>query len=54
MFGVVLIWDLLISVLIGNRVVLTRFARALPTLERVSGVALMVLGLGVLLMAAFR
>jgi threonine/homoserine/homoserine lactone efflux protein len=54
MFGVVLIWDLLISLLIGNRVVLTRFARALPTLERASGVALIVLGLGVLLMAAFR
>ncbi|MEV0110140.1 LysE family transporter [Nocardia sp. NPDC050799] len=54
MFGVVLIWDLLISVLIGNRVVLNRFARVLPTLERASGVALILLGLGILLMAAFR
>ncbi|MGW6332418.1 LysE family translocator [Nocardia rhamnosiphila] len=54
MFAVVLIWDLLISVLIGNRVVLTRFARALPGLERAAGVALIVLGLGILLMAVFR
>lgn len=54
MFAVVLIWDLLLAVLIGNRVVLTGFARALPKLERASGVALVLLGLGILLMAAFR
>ncbi|MEU4432193.1 LysE family translocator [Nocardia rhamnosiphila] len=54
MFAVVLTWDLLISVLIGNRVVLSRFARVLPALERASGVALSVLGFGILLLAAFR
>ncbi|MGW5385093.1 LysE family translocator [Nocardia sp. NPDC003963] len=50
MSGVVLVWDVLIAVLIGNRAVLTRFARALPTLERMSGIALIGLGLGILLM----
>ncbi|MFD6391982.1 LysE family translocator [Nocardia sp. NPDC055029] len=54
MFAVVLGWDVLVSVLIGNRVVLTRFARALPVLERASGVALIGLGLGIVLTAAFH
>lgn len=54
MFCVVLTWDLLVAVLVGNRVVLTRFARALPALERASGVALIFLGSGVFLMAVLR
>lgn len=54
MVTVVLGWDLLIAVLIGNRVVLTRFARALPLLERASGVALIALGVGILVVAAMR
>ncbi|MEU4840935.1 LysE family translocator [Nocardia testacea] len=54
MFAAVLIWDLLVAVLIGNRVVLSRFTRALPALERASGVALIVLGLGVLLTATIQ
>ncbi|WP_459547558.1 LysE family translocator [Nocardia sp. X0981] len=54
MFAVVLGWDLLVSVLVGNRVVMTGFARALPALERISGVALIVLGLGILLMTAYH
>lgn len=48
MFGVVLIWDLLIAVLIGNRRVLQRFQRALPWLERGSGALLVLLALAVL------
>lgn len=48
MFSVVLAWDLLIAVLIGNQRVLQRFKRALPWLERSSGVLLILLALGVL------
>ena len=48
MFAVVLVWDLLIAVLIGNRRVLRHFNRALPWLERVSGTLLILLALGVL------
>lgn len=48
MFSVVLLWDLLIAVLIGNPIVLRRFARALPWLERISGVVLILLALGVI------
>ncbi|THF65791.1 LysE family translocator [Pseudothauera nasutitermitis] len=47
MFGVVLLWDLLVAATIGNRAVLGRFARALPWLERVSGAALILLAAGV-------
>ncbi|KRE96809.1 lysine transporter LysE [Frateuria sp. Soil773] len=47
MFGVVLLWDVLVAVMIGNRAVLRRFARALPWLERISGVLLILLALGV-------
>ncbi|WP_063039518.1 LysE family translocator [Nocardia grenadensis] len=54
MCAVVLVWDLVVAVLIGNRVVLARFVRALPRLERASGVALIVLGLGILLMATLH
>jgi threonine/homoserine/homoserine lactone efflux protein len=43
MFCIVLLWDLLVAVAIGNQRVLQRFARALPWLERASGVMLMVL-----------
>ncbi|HGE2196670.1 LysE family translocator [Pseudomonas aeruginosa] len=48
MFGVVLLWDLLVAVLIGNQAVLRRFARALPWLERISGAVLILLALGVI------
>ncbi|QLF92628.1 LysE family translocator [Pseudomonas sp. ABC1] len=48
MFCVVLFWDLLVACAIGNRVVLRRFAQALPWLERASGVVLILLGGGVL------
>ncbi|MDQ2185009.1 LysE family transporter [Alcaligenaceae bacterium A4P071] len=48
MFSVVLLWDLLVAVLIGNQSVLRRFARALPGLERSSGVVLILLALGVI------
>ncbi len=45
MFCAVFAWDLAVAVLIGNRVVLQRFACALPWLERGSGIVLIVLGL---------
>jgi len=48
MFSIVLLWDLLVAVMIGNQTVLRRFARALPWLERISGIVLVVLALGVL------
>lgn len=48
MFSVVLLWDVLVAVVIGNRRVRRRFARALPWLERASGVMLVVLALGVI------
>jgi threonine/homoserine/homoserine lactone efflux protein len=47
MFTVVLWWDVAVAILIGNRAVLQRFARALPWLERISGVVLILLALGV-------
>jgi len=43
MFSVVLAWDLLVALAIGNQRVLRRFAQALPWLERASGVLLIVL-----------
>lgn len=43
MFSVVLAWDLLVALAIGNQRVLHRFAQALPWLERASGVLLIVL-----------
>ncbi|MCX2888099.1 MULTISPECIES: LysE family transporter [Pseudomonas] len=43
MFGVVLLWDLLVAMAIGNQRVLTRFARSLAWLERASGVMLVLL-----------
>lgn len=48
MFSIVLLWDLLVATMIGNQAVLRRFARALPWLERISGVMLIMLALGVL------
>lgn len=47
MFTVVLLWDLLMAILIGSPALLGRFARALPWLERISGVVLILLALGV-------
>jgi threonine/homoserine/homoserine lactone efflux protein len=48
MFGVVLLWDLLVAVAIGNQSVLRRFSRVLPWLERISGVVLILLAFGVI------
>lgn len=48
MFTVVLLWDVLVALLIGNQAVLARFTRALPWLERLSGIALILLALGML------
>jgi len=48
MFGIVLSWDVLVAVAIGNRSVLRRFERALPLLERMSGIALVLLASGVI------
>ncbi|MFT8809456.1 LysE family translocator [Gluconobacter sp.] len=49
MFSVVLLWDLLVAVTIGNRAILRRFARVLPWLERVSGAMLILLAVGVII-----
>jgi len=49
MFSIVLLWDLLVAVAIGNQRVLRRFARSLPWLERASGVMLVALALALLL-----
>jgi len=46
MFCVVLGWDLLVAALIGHPRVLRRFSRALPRLERLSGVVLAVFAMG--------
>lgn len=54
MFGIVLLWDMLIALTIGNRVVLQRFTRALPWLERGSGITLILLALGMLIVLAIR
>lgn len=48
MVSVVLLWDGLVAILIGNQAVLRRFARALPWLEKISGVLLILLALGIL------
>lgn len=54
MLSVVLLWDLLIAMLIGNPAVLRRFARALPWLERISGFFLILLALGVIMFLLLR
>lgn len=48
MFSVVLLWDLLVAIMIGNQAFLRRFERALPWLERISGAFLILLALGVI------
>lgn len=48
MFCVVLLWDILVAAVIGNKRVLSQFCKALPWLERVSGGVLVVLAVGVL------
>jgi threonine/homoserine/homoserine lactone efflux protein len=53
MFTVVLGWDLLVAALIGHPAVLRRFARALPWLERGTGVVLLGLGVSILLSLAW-
>ncbi|UDQ82604.1 LysE family translocator [Erwinia rhapontici] len=47
MFSIVLLWDLLIAIFIGNRLVLQSFSQLLPWLERISGVMLIGLALSV-------
>ncbi|WP_296228866.1 LysE family translocator [Ralstonia sp. UBA689] len=54
MFSVVLLWDVLIAVLIGHQTVLRRFARTLPWLERISGIVLILLALGVITVLFLR
>ena len=54
MFSVVLLWDLLVAVVIGNPRVRRRFARALPWLERATGGMLVLLALGVMLVMALQ
>lgn len=54
MFSVVLAWDVLIAILIGNPAVLRRFARVLPLLERISGVVLILLAMGVVVVLVAR
>ncbi|MNJ06087.1 Threonine efflux protein [compost metagenome] len=53
MFAVVLGWDVLVALAIGNLSVRRHFARALPWLERVSGAVLMLLALGVIIHLAW-
>ncbi|MNP13990.1 hypothetical protein D3C76_1062980 [compost metagenome] len=49
MFTIVLLWDLLVAVAIGNQRVLQRFARCLPWLERASGIMLVILAAALVL-----
>ena len=46
MFSVVLGWDLLVALAIGNGRLLRSFQRALPLLERLSGLVLIALAAG--------
>ncbi|SFD59034.1 LysE family translocator [Phytopseudomonas straminea] len=50
MFAVVLGWDLLVALAIGNGRLLCNFQRALPLLERLSGLVLIALAVGMLVM----
>lgn len=54
MFGIVLSWDVLVAGTIGNQAVLRRFARMLPWLERISGIALILLAIGAMALMALR
>lgn len=47
MFCVVLGWDLLVAAMIGHPAVLRRFTRALPWLERITGVLLIAVALSI-------
>lgn len=49
MFSIVLLWDLLVAIFIGNRVILQYLSQILPWLERVSGVILIGLALSVIM-----
>ncbi|WP_409076446.1 LysE family translocator (plasmid) [Pantoea sp. C3] len=48
MFSIVLLWDLLVAIFIGNRLFLRYFSQMLPWLERISGVILIGLALSVI------
>ncbi|WP_234007190.1 LysE family translocator [Enterobacter sp. SA187] len=48
MFSVVLLWDLLVAIFIGNDAVLRTFSKVLPAVERISGVILICLALSVI------
>lgn len=54
MFSAVLLWDILVAVAIGNQRVLRRFTRALPWLERITGVCLIALALIVIVTTLAR
>lgn len=54
MFSVVLLWDVAIAILIGHQSVLRRFTRILPWLERISGLVLILLALGVISVLLLR
>lgn len=54
MLCAVLAWDLLVAVGIGHPRVLRRFSAALPLLERLSGLVLLLLGMGLLITLAWR
>lgn len=43
MFSVVLLWDVSVAAVIGNTAALNRFSQALPWLERISGVVLILI-----------
>ncbi|QCI12303.1 LysE family translocator [Pseudomonas putida] len=53
MFTIVLLWDLLVALVIGNRRVLRRFTRALPWLERACGAMLIMLASALLMRLAW-
>jgi threonine/homoserine/homoserine lactone efflux protein len=54
MFSIVLLWDVLVAVMIGNQAVLRRFARTLPWLERISGAFLVLVATGVVVALLLR
>lgn len=54
MFSIVLLWDLLVAGMIGNRAMLDRLGRAMPWLERITGAMLILIALAVLGALALR
>lgn len=54
MFSIVLLWNLLVAALIGNRAILDRLGRAMPWLERATGALLILIALAVLGAQALR